>query len=78
MLLAAVLPIALVANSGRIVLTGLLQEYASAEAARKFSHDFAAWLMIPFAALLFALTLWYIGKLFPRTQQLDVRSMIRA
>ncbi len=76
-LAASVLPIALIANSARIVFTGLLQEYASDELASRFSHDLAGWLMLPLAALMFAVTLWYIDKLLPRTEQLDVRGMIR-
>jgi len=76
-LVFAVLPIALIANATRIVLTGLLMEYASDEAAQKFTHDLAGWLMLPFAALLFALTLVYLGWLFPSLQQLDVRALVR-
>ncbi len=78
LLLVAIVPISLIANSARIVLTGLLKQYASVEAAARFSHDFSAWLMIPFAGALFALTLWYLDKLFPHTRQLDVRSMFHA
>ncbi|MFM9066945.1 MAG: exosortase/archaeosortase family protein [Planctomycetota bacterium] len=59
----AVLPIALISNATRIVLTGLLYLFASSEAAQKFSHDFAGWVMIPFAAALFALMLWYLDRL---------------
>ena len=77
LLILAVLPIALVANSARIVLTGLLFEFASDAAAQKFSHDLAGWLMLPFAALLFAVTLWYLGWLFPVAEQIDVRGMVR-
>ncbi len=77
LLLVAILPISLIANSARIVLTGLLYEFASDAAAQKFSHDLAGWLMLPFAALLFALTLWYLDRLFPHSQQLDVRGMLR-
>jgi exosortase len=77
LLALAVIPISLIANAARIVLTGVLQELASQEAAQKFTHDFAGWLMIPFAALLFALTLWYLRWLFPHTQQLDMRTIMR-
>lgn len=77
LLVAAVLPIALVANSARIVLTGILYEFVSKSAGDKFSHDLAGWLMIPFAALLFALTLGYLSWLFPHTVQMDVRALRR-
>ncbi len=59
-LLMCVVPIALVANATRIVLTGLLYQYASDEAAMTFSHDVAGWLMILWAAVLFALSLGYL------------------
>lgn len=78
MLILSVLPIALIANSARIVLTGLLMQYASDEAAKKFSHDMAGWLMLPFAALLFALVLWYLGWLFPEAARMSVREMVRS
>ncbi len=50
LLVASVVPVALAANCARIVVTALLYEYASGEAAKRFSHDFAGWVMIPFAA----------------------------
>ena len=33
--------------------------------------------MIPFAAGLFALVLWYLSKLVPETELMDVRAVIR-
>lgn len=78
LLILATLPIALIANSTRIVIAGLLMEHYPGEAAKKFSHDMAGWLMLPFAALLFALVLWYIGWLFPEERQMDVRSLVRS
>jgi exosortase len=78
LLILATLPIALIANSTRIVITGLLMENSSGEAAKKFSHDMAGWLMLPFAALLFALVLWYLGWLFPEEQQMNVRALVRS
>jgi eight transmembrane protein EpsH (proposed exosortase) len=76
-LLAAVVPIAIVANSARIIATGLLYEFASSETAHRFSHDLAGWAMIPFAALLFWLVLWYLGKLFQEHEQLGVENLVR-
>lgn len=63
LLLGAVLPIALVANATRIVLTGLLYNLVSSDAAQTFSHDLAGYVMLPLAAGLFALVLWYLGQL---------------
>lgn len=77
LLLASVVPIAIVANSTRIIATGLLYEFASSDAAKHFSHDFAGWAMIPLAALLFWIVLWYLGNLFREQEQLDMANLIR-
>jgi exosortase len=62
-LIASVIPIALISNATRVMATGLLWQYVSGEAAHKFSHDMAGYVMILYAASLFALVLWYLGKL---------------
>lgn len=77
LLLASALPVALVANSTRVVVTGLLYQWASSEAAHRFTHDLAGWVMIPFAAGLFALVLLYVGKLTREVEQLDVGDIVR-
>jgi exosortase len=77
LLLASVVPIALVANSSRIVATGLLYQYASGETARKFSHDAAGWVMILFAAGLFALVLWYLCSLVREVEVVEVGAVVR-
>jgi len=76
-LLGSVVPIALIANSTRIISTGLLYQLASGEAAQKFSHDVAGWVMIPFAAGLFAAVLWYLGILTREVELLDVGSVVQ-
>lgn len=76
-LLVSVVPIAIVSNSARIVTTGLLFEFASSKAAKHFSHDLAGWAMVPLAALLFALVLWYLKNLFPEREQMNVSASIR-
>ncbi len=68
MALLAVLPIAIIANVARIVTTGLLFEFASGEAAMKFSHDLSGIVMIPFAAAIFWLFLTYLDRLFPEVE----------
>lgn len=70
--LAAVLPVAVLANATRIVVTGLLYQWVSGEAANQFSHDLAGFVMIPFAALLFWLLLVYLDKLFPIVEDISV------
>jgi exosortase len=77
LLLASVLPIALVANATRIVATGLLYQWVSGEAAHKFSHDVSGWVMIPFAAALFGLVLWYLDKLVREVELVDVGEIAR-
>lgn len=77
LLLISVVPIAIVANAARIVATGLLYEYASSDAAKKFSHDFAGWAMIPLAAGLFGFVLWYLSKLFREQEQLKLSEVVR-
>ena len=63
LLVASFIPIALISNATRVMATGLLWKYISGEAAHKFSHDIAGYAMIVYAAALFALVLWYLGKL---------------
>ncbi len=75
MLLASAVPITLIANSTRIVATALLQRFVSGEAAHKFTHDFAGWVMIPFAAALFWLFLVYLTRLFREVEIVNVRQL---
>jgi exosortase len=76
-LLFAVGPIAVVSNAVRIVMTGLLFQFTTGEMAHRFSHDFAGWVMIPLAAALFGLVLWYLGKLFNEEEVLDMSAYMR-
>jgi exosortase len=78
LLLLAALPIALVANSARIVVTGLLYQLVSGEAAQHFSHDLAGWVMIPFAALLFALVLGYLRWVVRDVTVVDAGTLLRS
>jgi exosortase len=66
--LLAALPIAVIANATRIVVTGLLYQWTTDEAARGFLHDFSGFVMIPFAAALFFMFLVYIDRLFPEVE----------
>lgn len=77
-LLISVVPVALTANAMRIVATGLLYEHASAAVARSFSHDLAGWAMIPVAAMLFAIVLWYLGRLFREVDVMDMSRLVRS
>ncbi len=76
--LVAVLPVAIIANSIRIVVTGLLYQWVSSEAAHGFSHDVAGFVMIPLAAGLFWLLLVYLDKLFPVVEDISPLSASHA
>ena len=69
--LLSVLPVAIVANVTRIVVTGLLHQWVSSDAGQKFSHDIAGFVMIPFAALIFWMVLIFLDKLFPLVEQVS-------
>lgn len=69
--LAAALPIAIIANVTRVVVTGLLFQFSSNETARHFMHDFSGMVMIPFAAAMFWLFLVYLDRLFPEVEELS-------
>jgi len=57
-------PIALLANIARIIVTGLLAETAGPEVARDFFHVLAGWFMVPFALGLLWLELLLLSRLF--------------
>jgi exosortase len=76
-LIVSVIPVALAANCARIVATAFLYQYVSDAAAKRFSHDFAGWAMIPLAAFLFALVLWYVGALFREEEELDMKTIVQ-
>jgi exosortase len=75
-IILSTIPIALVANATRVVTTALLYEGISGEAARRFSHDFAGWMMIPFAAALFAAVVWYFDRLLVDVEEVDVADLV--
>jgi exosortase len=77
LLLASAVPIALISNAVRIAATGLLYQFASSDAARTFNHDLAGWLMIPFAGLLFGLVMWYICRLVPEVEAVNVAEALQ-
>ena len=76
-LVVSVIPVALFANATRIVGTGLAYQWVSAEAAQQFMHKLAGWVMIPYAALLFGLVMWYVSKLMREVELVDVGAVVR-
>jgi exosortase len=71
LVLVAALPIAIVANVIRIVVTGLLYQFSTSNAARHFMHDTSGLLMIPLAAAMFWVLLVYLDRLFPEVEEMS-------
>ena len=77
LLIVAVIPVALVANAIRIVVTAILYRHYADEVAQKFSHDFAGYLMIPLAAFLLWTVQWYLNCLIPDVRRGDVSDLMK-
>ena len=77
LLILSVPVIAVLANSIRIVVTSLMYQYVSGEAAHKFSHDFAGWAMIPLATAMFWVVLWYLGRVLREQEQFEIGALVR-
>jgi exosortase len=78
--LASAVPVAVVANATRIIVTAYLFHILPDERKdelHRLVHDGAGWAMIPFAAALFGLVLWYISKLFQEVEVVDVGRLAR-
>jgi exosortase len=71
LILLSAIPIALVANIIRIVVTGLMFLHVSEERAQTVFHDAAGWIMMPLALAFLGAELWVLKHLFvdrrPRT-----------
>ena len=76
-LIAAVAPVAMLSNAIRVVVTGLLVQFVSSEAAARFSHDVAGWGMILVAAGLFGLLVLYLRKLVVAMDYETGRQLLR-
>lgn len=77
LLLLSAVPVALLANGARIVVTAILFEHFTEEAAHKFSHDVAGWLMIPLAAAMLGAVQWYFSCLMQDVGVSSVGQTIR-
>lgn len=77
LLLLSVVPVALLANAARIVVTAILFQHFTEEAAHKFSHDVAGWLMIPLAAAMLGGVQWYLMCLMQDVGVGEVSDTIR-
>lgn len=77
LVLLSIAPISLLANATRIVATGMVGRYLSNEAAQKLNHDLAGMLMIPLAAGLFVLVIWYLDHVVREVEVMDVGTIAR-
>lgn len=70
-------PVAIVANSGRIVATAMLYQLTESESIRQIAHDSAGWATIAFAAAMLWTILRYFRCIVREEEQLDVVSLVR-
>jgi len=73
---ASVLPIALVANAVRVTLTGFAYVYIGSDSGRHLAHDVAGWIVIPLAAVMMGLFLWYLNRLIVEVRPVDRRELL--
>jgi exosortase len=66
-------PIAIAANIARISVTGVLFAVNRSDLANRVFHDFAGWLMMPFAFALLLCELWLLSRLFIEEEQTQVK-----
>lgn len=62
-IVASAIPIALIVNILRIVVTGVLNETVGEKVGDVVFHDLAGWLMMPTALLLLGVELWFLSRL---------------
>ena len=68
-ILGSAIPIALIVNSIRITVTGLLYQVASSEVAEMVFHDLAGWVMMPMALGMLFFLQWLLAQLFVTEDQ---------
>jgi len=77
LLMIAVVPVALISNAVRIVVTAYIYRHFSEEAGKKFTHDVAGWGVIVLAAVLFGMLLGYLRWLVREYRVVGVGDLIR-
>ncbi len=73
LVLLSAVPIALLANTARIVITGVLHETVGSKVAYWVYHDLAGWLMMPMALAALGVILWILSKTIQYVEP-DVRN----
>jgi exosortase len=76
-LMLAAAPIAVAANSVRIVITGVLYGLTSNEAARKSIHDIAGLGMLAIAGLMFVPLIWFLRTLIREEEVVDISAVVK-
>jgi len=76
-LVLGIVPVALAANVTRIVGTSLLFQRFGGADAHEIIHNVAGYVMIPYAAALFALLLWYVGALVQTVSIVNVGDVVK-
>ena len=71
-LVLSAIPVALLANIARIILTGVLHETIGGHIADKFYHDLAGWVMIPFALVLYWCEIWIFSHILVEVEATPV------
>jgi len=77
MIFLSALPIAVVANVMRVCLIAVTYPYTTTTASRHLMHDLAGWLVIPCAAALMGMFIWYLGKLIVQDRPASARELLR-
>lgn len=68
-ILVSAAPIAIIANVARVTATGLSQEWFGVELTKKVFHDWAGWMMMPFALALLGIELGILSLILrPSTE----------
>jgi exosortase len=76
-LILSAVPIALIANVSRIVLTGVLHETVGTSIGNLVFHDLSGWLMMPFALLMLGGELVFLSRLYVEVGPFDERLVNR-
>jgi exosortase len=76
-LLLAAAPIAIIANSLRIVATGLLYPLIAGEELRQTIHDAAGFSMLLVAGLLFLPLLWFLRAVLREEEVMDISAVVK-
>jgi exosortase len=75
--IAASVPVAVVANAIRIATTGLFFQIFTAQSAHRVIHEWAGLLTIPLAAAMLAAWSWYLHRLIREVRVLEGRDLVR-